>query len=200
MGLYGWMEAQSVLFREDALPSRPSQNQWYFNETTHSIWIYQDTSWRMLPFKNCRSMEHCNNHVIIKEGVTYTLTDMVGNVKASQAPLIYCLYHFVVLGAKNRLDYLLNQEGDTLSAVVDNCKIYQDTLAGRPAYCFPAYSPGLERFSCAQLRNWGMMDEEGEWRIEPKYDKPFSFTRGFADVFYKGIPRRINEKGEFVDE
>jgi hypothetical protein len=192
--------AQSVAFREEPFPNRPSPGQWYFSETQHKVWIYREGEWQALPVKNCRSMEHCNNHVILKEGLTYTLADMQGNIKLRQAPLIYCLYSFVVVGARNGLDYLLNQQGDTLSAVVDNCKIYQDTLDGKRVYCFPAYSPGLERFSCAQLRNWGMMDDQGNWRIEPKFDKPFSFTRGFADVWYMGMPRRIDEAGEFVDE
>lgn len=138
--------------------------------------------------------------MIIKDGFTYALATADGVIKVEQAPMIRCLYTFVVVGGKGHLQYLLNAAGDTLSPVVDNCKIYEDTVGESRVFCFPAYSPGLERYSCAELRNWGMMDERGKWVIEPKFDKPFHFDGGVALVWYLGLPRQIDEEGRFLED
>ena len=50
------------------------------------------------------------------------------------------------------------------------------------------------------LRNWGMMDVQGKWRIDPCYDKPFHFDAGRAHVWYKGIPGSIDETGRFLPD
>lgn len=199
MGLPVTLLAQRLKSQE-TFPPRPHQNEWYFNDVTHKAWIFQGDDWQLVPVKDCRTVEHCNGHVIIKDGHTYSLATAMGKLVVTQAPRIHCLYSFVVVGGRGHLDYLLDRTGDTLTAVVNNCKIYQDTLEGMPVYCFPAYSPGLENYSCTQLRNWGMMDEEGRWRIEPMFDKPFNFQDGMARVWYKGMPRRINAQGAFLED
>ena len=82
---------------------------------------------------------------------------------------------------------------------MNNCKIYTDTLQGDLVYCFPRYAQGLEKYNCAQLRNWGMMDANGKWVIEPKFDRPFNFQNGKAEVKEKGIYRWIDENGETME-
>jgi hypothetical protein len=42
-------------------------------------------------------------------------------------------------------------------------------------------------------------NSNGQWLIEPKFDQPFRFQNGFAEVIYYGQRRKINEKGEFVE-
>ncbi len=51
-----------------------------------------------------------------------------------------------------------------------------------------------------------MPNTNTKWLIEPKFDAPFHFENGTADVLYYGQRRKINEnlqiseaKGEFVE-
>lgn len=181
-------------------PKHPQQNDWYFNDIQHKVWIYREDDWQQLPIQNCRKVVCCNDHLILKDGFTYSLADLSGKILLTGSPMITCLYKFVRVGGKGHLDYLLTNRGDTLTAFVNNCKIYEDTVKGKHVFCLPAYSPGLEAFSCAQLRNWGMMDETGKWWIEPKFDKPFHFDHCKSEVWYKGMPSRIDENGDFLEE
>lgn len=181
-------------------PKKPSQNEWYFNQEQHKVWIYHNEAWQRIPCQDCRWVKLCNDHAIIRDGFHYMLVSASGRVVVANAPAIRCMNTFIIVGGKNRIEYLLDEEGDTVSALVDNCKIYADTLQGDRVYCFPQYSPGLERYNCADLRNWGMMDEQGQWRIEPKYDKPFQFINGRADVVFKARHYWIGEDGELLEE
>jgi hypothetical protein len=44
-----------------------------------------------------------------------------------------------------------------------------------------------------------IIGNRGYWLIEPKFDAPFHFENGIAEVLYYGQKRKINEKGEFVE-
>ncbi len=75
-------------------------------------------------------------------------------------------------------------------------------LKGKDVMCLPQYADGILKGGVHQndaLKNWGMLSTDGEWLVEPKFDAPFRFQNGFADVLYYGEKRRINEKGEFVE-
>jgi hypothetical protein len=43
-----------------------------------------------------------------------------------------------------------------------------------------------------------IIDNHGQWLIEPKFDSPFHFQSGLAEVIHYGQKRKINEKGEFI--
>lgn len=184
---------------EDSFSANPKEGDWRFDDHLHKAWFFQSGEWKQMPLKNCRSVENCHGHVILKDGFTYTLATESGKILASGAPRLHCEDDFIVLGGPGHLDYLLTSNGDTLTPVVNNCKWMPDTLGGERVYCIPAYSPGLETYSCAQLRNWGMMDPQGRWRIVPQYDHPFHFEKGIATVWYKGRPQTINENGEILE-
>ncbi len=200
-GLTGAMHAQSAVLPQIDFPQHPHQNEWYFNQVAHKVWYYRNDAWQPFPCKDCRSVKLCNEHVIVKNGFDYMLATQSGRMVVAKSPNIRCMDAFIVVGsADSRIDYLLNTDSDTVSALVNNCKIYSDTLEGDIVYCFPRYSPGLEKFNCAHLRNWGMMDAQGKWRIDPCYDKPFHFQSGRAHVWYKGIPGSIDETGKFLPD
>ncbi len=76
--------------------------------------------------------------------------------------------------------------------------VAQQLAAGR-AYCLTDRFPYHGAQPVADMRTWGMLGTNGQWLIEPKFDAPFGFQNGFADVIYYGQKRRINEKGEFVE-
>ncbi len=192
--------AQDALAPQTDFPKDPQQNEWYFNQVQHKVWVHRGSEWQPFPCEDCRSVKLCNDHAIVKDGFHYMLATQSGRVVVANAPAIRCLDDFIVLGAHNRIEYLLDAAGDTVSALVNNCKIYTDTLKGDIVYCFPRYSPGLEKYNCSQLRNWGMMDVSGNWRIEPRFDKPFHFSDGVAGVWFMGMPRRIDEDGRFLED
>ena len=73
-----------------------------------------------------------------------------------------------------------------------------DTVLGIKAYSLPP-NISIMNYQENQLRNWGMLGVNGQWLIEPKFDQPFRFQDGFAEVLYYGEKRKINEKGEFVE-
>ena len=54
-------------------------------------------------------------------------------------------------------------------------------------------------YQWGEIRSWGIIGQSGTWLIEPKYDAPFHFENGIAEVLYYGQRRKINEKGEFVE-
>lgn len=75
-----------------------------------------------------------------------------------------------------------------------------EIVAGIEAYCFPQNVPGhLFTMDYKELHNWGMIGVNAQWLIEPKFDAPFHFKNGTAEVLYYGQKRKINEKGEFVE-
>lgn len=197
MALPVGMQAQAAA-KSPAFPRHPKEGEWLFSREAHGVWIYKGAQWKQLDIKDCRSLVHCNRHVIIKDGSSYLLADLQGNILSRHSLYIHCFHDFIVVSGRNHIDYLLNDQGDTLTPFVNNCRIYADTLEGEPVFCFPAYSPGLEKYSCLELRNWGMMDARGKWVIEPKYDRPFNFQNGKATVKEKGIYREINEQGTTI--
>jgi len=200
-GLADALLAQATLLPQTDFPKDPQQNEWYFNQVAHKVWYYHNEEWHPFPCNDCRSVKVCNEHVIIKNGFDYMLATQSGRMVVAKSPHIRCMDALLVVGSSDsRIDYLLSSESDTVSALVNNCKIYTDTLAGETVYCFPRYSPGLEKYNCAHLRNWGMMDVQGKWRIDPCYDKPFHFEGGRAHVWYKGIPGSIDETGRFLPD
>jgi hypothetical protein len=74
------------------------------------------------------------------------------------------------------------------------------TIQGIQSYCLPRYAPRFEVYSDkVQFRDWGILSIDGDWLVEPKFDAPFRFQNGFAEVIYYGQKRKINEKGEFVE-
>jgi hypothetical protein len=74
-----------------------------------------------------------------------------------------------------------------------------DTLGGIPAYCASAYTKSSPQSYGPEVHGWGMLGYNGLWLVEPQFDAPFFFYKGFAEVLYYGKKRKINEKGEFVE-
>jgi hypothetical protein len=75
----------------------------------------------------------------------------------------------------------------------------QETLQGETVICI-CYCPiGPPAGTCRSLKTWGMLGQDGHWKIEPKFDAPFHFQNGTAEVIYYGQRRKINEKGDFVE-
>lgn len=205
MAAVGWWMAgsgqaagQSAPARTTDFPAKPDPGQWHFDQTMHKAWHYHDDAWQPFPCNDCRSMTFCNGHVILKNGFSYMLADAAGRVVVAKAPEIKCMDGFVIVSNVNRINYLIDQSGDTVSALVNNCRISRDTVRGEGVYCFPQYIQGLERYNCFDLKNWGMMNATGQWLIEPQFDKPFHFEDGVARVVFKGQHYEIDEQGNFT--
>lgn len=73
-----------------------------------------------------------------------------------------------------------------------------DTVGGKLAFC--VLLPQLDGYSapCEDLKAWGMMGLDFNWIIEPKYDEPFNFHNGVAEVVLYGKRLKINEAGEQI--
>ena len=51
----------------------------------------------------------------------------------------------------------------------------------------------------ADKKEWGYMNEKGEWVIEPKYRKCFKFSEGYAPIYEGKKFFFINTKGETLE-
>ena len=48
--------------------------------------------------------------------------------------------------------------------------------------------------------DWGYIDKQGNWLIEPQYRTAFSFQENYAQVWINGLQKIINTQGEVVYE
>jgi hypothetical protein len=73
-------------------------------------------------------------------------------------------------------------------------------LGTQTGFCLPQVTDDIywHTGTWSDLRTWGFLSVQGEWLIEPKFDEPFYFVDGIAEVVYYGQKREINEEGEFV--
>jgi hypothetical protein len=186
--------------KELAFPEKPTPYQWHWDQERHKIWVFKQGQWEPFPCTDCRLLKSCNGHYIVRDRYHYIVARYDGSIVAARSPQVRCLEGFILIDNDQRMRSILNAESDTVATVVSNCVIYTDTIRGEQVFCFPQYQPGLERFNCGSLRNWGMMNAQGQWLIQPDYDKPFRFEGGEAAVVLKGRHFRIDEQGREVPD
>ncbi len=167
-----------------------------------SMEVGKDSYWERLNTLPVDTLFECNGYAIYHTQNGY-------NVHRSRTDLFEfdgCTCGDSLLWVWNEY-YLANYDARDPDLHLDFSNVYPcwdsasglDTVLDQPAFCIARSLSAIAPVDCNGLRCWGMMDVNGNWRVEPKFDGPFHFENGIAEVLYYGQKRKINEKGEFVE-
>jgi hypothetical protein len=178
-----------------------NQKVWYF-QVAHT-----KAKWEHLDLREYISFEACGHRLILnklKGGGKILGNDIF--VYVDEADFLYCGDSILTIYSGKRLRMLSLKKDYALASrdIVGLENVRLETLEGKQGYCVSAYYGAtymaIHLVADTNLRTWGILDRDtGQWLIEPKFDGPFIFQNGFAEVIYYGQKRKINEKGEFVE-
>jgi hypothetical protein len=188
------------------LPNSATENDWFLNTKDQRIYRYTNAKWSMFRVARCTRTAICHKFLLLhyEDGSM----DLVKANGKSAKPNYQIRFQFQCYDSISTMEagenfILFDNQGTTLAEInMRMCKGKQIIeFQGKIAFCVPEYVNSFESgpIPCNILKNWGMMDTDGKWRIEPKFDGPFDFKNGIAEVRYYGQKRKINEKGEFVE-
>ncbi len=191
--------------RKADLPE-PTQNAgWFLDTLKQKVWFFPlgADKWQSLDLKDYQPFETCGNILILSKfdgGQVYLCKDFYGQISSGDS--IYCGKSVMTFFSKRDVQISGIPPQGTIAKrmLLPNAPIPLETVNGRQGYClYSAYSY-FSILEEVQIRTWGFIDREnGEWVIEPKFDAPFSFQNGVAEVVYYGQKFKINEKGERLD-
>lgn len=193
------LQAQVRLTTGSTFPDAPANHEWFYDSLKGNIHWCQDGNWTKLIAATPKKV------------VTF------GNVLKVNFPSYKLACFFAPELQRVIVDTILQRDSVTILLSADrqiyvgpagilsllDTKPYKHLkptrIQGMEAYVLPLYLPLLTEWSANEVRVWGMLGCNGKWLIEPKFDGPFVFRNGFAEVLHYGQRKRINEKGEFVE-
>ena len=193
--------AQAPVYRGDTLPVSSGMPAWFLDTIHHQAYMDGTDYWKLLPIQPVKDIVVCGGRTLVVTKRGYELWS-----NPQQADAIYdrvlCAdeSYFCVSEAEGRLHWLNTRSTynfTIFSWLVSTKSVEPQVVAGQAGYCVPllGYCSGC---LAPELKAWGIMSATGDWLIQPEYDQPFRFKRGYADVVYYGQRRRINEKGTTV--
>jgi hypothetical protein len=180
---------------------------WYLDTLAHQAWVRQDGEWTkfFLEIEPVEKIVPCRNDVLL-----YT-TGLDGVAEREGRAYIHtiqceCRAHAVVFYADYTIGFIRDNNtiawssGENFFSSLPGGRSSLDSINGKPYYCMTNAGsvPYWLRFE-SDLHYWGIIDDDGQWIVEPKFDMPFKFENGRAIVSYYGLIRTINSKGEFLD-
>ncbi|MBK9452334.1 MAG: WG repeat-containing protein [Bacteroidetes bacterium] len=188
------------------LPNSAAENDWFLNTKDQRIFRYTNAKWSMFRVARCTRTAICHKFLLLHfEDGSMELVKANGK---SAKPNYQARFQFQCYDSISTMEVgdnfiLFDHQGRTLAEIdMRMCKGQKIIeFQGKIAFCVPEFVNSFESgpIPCSELKNWGMMDTDGKWRIEPKFDAFFQFINGTADVLYYGQRKKINESGEFVD-
>jgi hypothetical protein len=184
----------------DPPPGTPGM--WYMDTVDHRIWNHMFSEWNSIRKGYCVRHTTCRDLMAFYNGDEWYIYDAQTGKFVVLGEKFTCLEGMAIVGwsAVNR--YYVDTAYVGWSWVMDNTKYpavpwLPDTLNGIPAYCASSFTNSFQiGMLSTEAHAWGMLGYNGQWLVEPKYDKPFRFKNGIAEVLLYGERRRINEKGE----
>jgi hypothetical protein len=193
-------------------PLRPQLFQWSFNASRQEVHVFRGY-WMRIDMAYCIKASRCGNFMLLRNGFEsegslswlrggYTITDTTGKILANSIAFGYVADSSLIVWPNwSNGGEVLNARGEVVGTFT-RCgagENWTGTVEGIEGVCVPGQIISGLGLTCGDLRNWGIMGENGQWLIEPKFDAPFYFQDGIADVVYYGQKRKINEKGEFME-
>lgn len=178
----------------------------YLDTRNHRAYVHHpgmhgDPWWREIDDHETLTLDACNGLSICFDGKNYRAYLNAYRLRGIEFTDYHCLDKLLL--AWNQYEVVTyNASGDVSEELFGNCLLgipIVDTLGGKLAFCVVAAVLNENAYPCEEMTAWGMMGLDGHWLIEPKFDAPFYFQDGFAEVIYYGEKRRINLKGEFVN-
>lgn len=197
------LHAQSVLLKGDRVPSIGEHGYWFWDTLNHRIWYYEamDGKWTSAGWQDYTDKPVYNVRTFL--GYVW-VEDSTGHgwSMENDRRVIHVEYDHAIFIGDSMMVYW--NEGKYLGIFVGDdylgchkMPMVIDTVECMPTVCVPEYSHKLSGY-CLDLHTWGQLDYNGHWRIAPKYDKPFHFQNGIAEVVYYGKKLKIDENGEVV--
>jgi hypothetical protein len=187
-------------------PETPRENEWFRQYDTKELWHYEDDEWKLYSTDACTGAEVCGDFIVVKiNHRSWEVIQPDGLLISYYMPdisKVVCFDSLMVWEGFGQ-NFYVDKKGTALahlwSVWCGDAKL--DTLQSQTCYCVPqlALDSNSQPLGCDVLKNWGMLGTNAKWLIEPKFDQPFRFQDGFAEVLYYGEKRKINEKGEFVE-
>ncbi len=198
------VQAQSRIAKGAGDPQGLRDHDWYLDTIDGGLWWAKQNVWVHSNFSPADEIFACGKLTVIHRSTGYAAIKGEGNLLCSHVPTIRCLDTLLLLENAPRLSFMRTSDGRFASDYTFGYRCWNaddppDTIAGIMAYCAVANIRPNNPIECNEMRTWGMIGFNGHWLIEPKYDAPFHFQNGIADVLYYGQKRKINEKGEFVE-
>lgn len=202
---------QLIVHEGKSLPKKCREGDWYNNpQKPGEVWTYTQSRWVKLIAGDGRPPFEYQGLIWIPIKEHHALATTSGQLIIEDASLV-TNNGLVFLGiASGDHFFAINGKGDTLSYFKFTYPTHHHSSWHDPGWTrvrlgndhfdvLPQFVPSTEDFLMIRLRNWGMLGADGTWVIEPKFDAPFYFENGIAEVLYYGQKRKINEKGEFVE-
>lgn len=200
------LKAQLQLIVSDHLPENMLENVWY--QDTVSKGLRFKAPWDRDGFYD--SYKQCyrwHNYLVWESGWGgYFLgtargpgySSSMSNAPVATDSILVLHYDGLVVVIDTRSDTLSRWFGTGAPRYYTSIPVLK--IQGNDAYILPKYiRHNRPYFEGNELHTWGVLGTNGKWLIEPKFDAPFRFQNGIADVIYYGQRRKINEKGEFVE-
>ncbi len=203
--LHGWIFAQITVFEGAEFPDHPQENDWFRSQVSQIMWHHTGGEWNQYWRKPCLRYETWHSVLFMEfplrmhHGVFADGTPLPMNIPLDSKQYVDSL--MIIKSDGN--EFYLNTRGRVV-AYFDPSQCNGgaiDTVAGIQSFCVPQAiaNSSFQGYDCEYFRTWGMLGVNGQWLIPPKFDVPFGFQYGFAEVYFYGQKRKINEKGEFVE-
>jgi hypothetical protein len=183
------------------------QAEWFLDTNRHRIYrlsmdVGKDRDWERLNTLPVDTLFECNGYAIYHTQNGY----YIHRARTDLFEFDGCACGDSLLWVWNEF-YLANYDVRDPELHLDFSNVYPcwdsasglDTVLEQPVFCIARSLAAIAPVDCSRLRTWGMIDVNGNWRVEPKFDEPFHFKSGIAEVLYYGQKRKINENGEFVE-
>lgn len=194
--------AQVPILQGPDIPQNSLHADWYLDTVAHRVY-HRQPDWKLVPSSHVFSLRSCGKYLLMTTiHITYVALENEEFVGAGTA--CECLDRLVRMRNENAY-FFWGDAGYLGRALCGNDEpaeaifLPTDRVGGVPAFCISATENKDSKIYLNDAHAWGMIDLKGKWLIEPKYDAPFHFENGVAEVIYYGQRRKINEKGEFVE-
>jgi hypothetical protein len=196
------LHAQFTLVRGSELPLDTNGVVFYLDTQNHAAWYHGMNGWVKLTEAPIIEMFRCHDQVyctsLYGQGHCYNKEGLLDQkyLQCYCGDSISLKWYYRSLTVHNIHEEIIARFS------IDGHEAFQsvipDTVQGVAAFCISSLKQKYIYEEMA-IHGWGMLGTNGQWLIEPKFDAPFHFKNGIAEVLYYGQKRKINEKGEFVE-
>ncbi len=195
--------AQLRIVKADTFPTDPTDNTWFHNSKTLEVWSYANGKWAPRALYPVDTVCQCAQFALLgsngsgmgfRHEPVWALSDRE----------FWCGEKLVKTLNKTGDLYFFDENQEVVAYINTGYCSYlapKIKFQGMDAFCVPFYTLQMKMnyADCELIHGWGILGTNAEWLIAPKFDAPFHFKHGIAEVLYYGQKRKINEKGEFVE-
>ena len=201
-------ESPTILYGRRNPNATKVEGDWYLDTLRliayrYNCGLHGECGWAPEETGGVEGILSCNDYIILRRDARYDVVrDRFHDKRhfdrfACGDSLLWAWSDFslVAFGKKGINKKLFYQSFSTCL----HSQISPQTIDQQLAFCVALPLDPWQFGNCKDIKAWGMMGLDGAWLIQPKFDAPFHFENGVAEVIYYGEKRKINEKGEFVE-